>query len=78
MPIFLRMACEDIGESKAKLSMTQVVFLIFPVALILGSYAFIPKAALKSKSMAGCKKTLGTCGDHLFVVSLFIWLSHID
>ena len=49
----------------------RVVFLIFPITLILSSYANIAQAVLKTKSMAGCKKALGTCGSHLTVVFLF-------
>ncbi|ERE68959.1 olfactory receptor 10 [Cricetulus griseus] len=71
MPILLKLACEDTEGTEAKMFVARVVILIFPVTLILGSYANIAHAVLKTKSMAGCKKALGTCGSHLVVVSMF-------
>ncbi|XP_036053532.1 olfactory receptor 10-like [Onychomys torridus] len=71
MPALLKLACEDTEETEAKMFVARVVILIFPVALILGSYANIAKVMLKTKSMTGCKKALGTCGSHLVVVSMF-------
>ncbi|XP_052613984.1 olfactory receptor 10-like [Peromyscus californicus insignis] len=71
MPALLKLACEDTEETEAKMFVARVVILIFPVALILGSYTNIAQAMLKTKSMAGCKKALGTCGSHLVVVSMF-------
>ncbi|XP_051024268.1 olfactory receptor 10-like [Acomys russatus] len=71
MPILLKLACQDTEGTEAKMFVARVVILIFPVTLILGSYANIAQAVLKTKSMAGCKKALRTCGSHLVVVSLF-------
>ncbi|XP_042544888.1 olfactory receptor 10-like [Dipodomys spectabilis] len=71
MPVLLKLACEDTGGTEAKMFAARVVILIFPVTLILGSYVHIGRAVLKSKSLAGCRKALGTCGSHLVVVSLF-------
>ncbi|XP_069850127.1 olfactory receptor 2Y1B-like [Dipodomys merriami] len=71
MPVLLKLACEDTGGTEAKMFVARVVILIFPVTLILGSYVHIGRAVLKSKSLAGCRKALGTCGSHLVVVSLF-------
>ena len=71
MPILLKLACEDTEGTEAKMFVARVVILIFPVTLFLGSYAIIAQAVLKTKSMAGCKKALGTCGSHLVVVSMF-------
>jgi olfactory receptor len=53
MPILLKISCENTAGTEAKMFVGCVVILIFPVALILGSYALISQAALKSKSMAG-------------------------
>ncbi|XP_048190078.1 olfactory receptor 10-like [Perognathus longimembris pacificus] len=71
MPVLLKLACEDTGGTEAKMFVARVVILIFPVTLILGSYVRIAQAVLKSKSLAGYRKALGTCGSHLVVVSLF-------
>nr|XP_021497057.1 LOW QUALITY PROTEIN: olfactory receptor 10-like [Meriones unguiculatus] len=68
LPVLLKLACEDTGGTETKMFVARVVILIFPVTLILGSYANIAQAVLKTKSMAGCKKALGTCGSHLVVV----------
>jgi olfactory receptor len=71
MPVFLKLACEDTGGTETKMFVSQAIILVFPAALILGSYAHIAKAVLKVKSMAGRRKAFGTCGSHLLVVSLF-------
>ncbi|XP_062067931.1 olfactory receptor 2Y1B-like [Lepus europaeus] len=71
MPVLLKLACEDIKETEAKMFVARAIILIVPVALILGSYVHIFQAVLKVKSMAGCKKAFGTCGSHLLVVVLF-------
>ncbi|XP_021093715.1 olfactory receptor 10-like [Heterocephalus glaber] len=71
MPAFLKLACEDTGATEAKMFVARAIILVFPAALILGSYARIAQAVLKVKSMAGRRKAFGTCGSHLVVVSLF-------
>nr|XP_004657517.2 olfactory receptor 10 [Jaculus jaculus] len=71
MPVFLKLACEDTGGTEAKMFVARAIVLVFPAALILGSYAHIARAVLKVKSMAGRRKAFGTCGSHLVVVSMF-------
>ncbi|MBZ3881172.1 Olfactory receptor 10 [Sciurus carolinensis] len=71
MPVFLKLACEDTGGTEAKMFVARAIILVFPAALILGSYAHIVRAVLRIKSMAGRRKAFGTCGSHLLVVSLF-------
>ncbi|XP_048190031.1 olfactory receptor 10-like [Perognathus longimembris pacificus] len=71
MPVFLKLACEDTGGTEAKMFVARAVILVFPAALILGSYARIGRAVLRIKSTAGRRKAFGTCGSHLVVVSLF-------
>ncbi|KAM6182212.1 LOW QUALITY PROTEIN: olfactory receptor 2Y1B-like [Erethizon dorsatum] len=71
MPIFLKLACEDTGETEAKMFVARVIILVFPAVLILGSYAHIAQAVLRIRSMAGRRKAFGICGSHLLVVSLF-------
>ncbi|XP_040603912.1 olfactory receptor 10-like [Mesocricetus auratus] len=71
MPVLLKLACEDTGGTEAKMFVARAIILVFPAALILGSYAQISRAVLKIKSMTGRRKAFGTCGSHLLVVSLF-------
>ncbi|KAM5298767.1 olfactory receptor 2Y1B-like [Ctenodactylus gundi] len=71
MPAFLKLACEDTGRTEAKMFVARAIILVFPAALILGSYTHIAKAVLKVKSVAGRRKAFETCGSHLTVVSLF-------
>ncbi|XP_012886387.1 PREDICTED: olfactory receptor 10-like [Dipodomys ordii] len=71
MPMFLKLACEDTGGTEAKMFVARTIILVFPAALILGSYAQIARVVLKIKSVAGRRKAFGTCGSHLVVVSLF-------
>ncbi|XP_042544882.1 olfactory receptor 2Y1-like [Dipodomys spectabilis] len=71
MPVLLKLACGDTGEIEAKMFVARALILVFPAALILGSYANIARAVLKVQSMAGRRKAFGTCGSHLLVVSLF-------
>ncbi|XP_020010236.2 olfactory receptor 2Y1B-like [Castor canadensis] len=71
MPVLLKLACEGTGGTESYMFVAGAIILVFPVSLILGSYAHIARAVLKVKSMAGRRKALGTCGSHLLVVSLF-------
>nr|XP_004657514.1 olfactory receptor 10-like [Jaculus jaculus] len=71
MPIFLKLACEETKRAEAKMFVARVIILVFPAALILGSYAHVARAVMKVKSMAGRRKAFGTCGSHILVVSLF-------
>nr|XP_027810826.1 LOW QUALITY PROTEIN: olfactory receptor 2Y1-like [Marmota flaviventris] len=71
MPVFLKLACEDTEGTEAKMFVARAIILVFPAALIVGSYAHIAQAVLRIKSMAGRRKAFGTCGSHLLVVSLF-------
>ncbi|XP_008844195.1 olfactory receptor 10-like [Nannospalax galili] len=71
IPVLLKLACEDTGGTEAKMFVARVTVLVFPAALILGSYTHIARAVMKVKSVAGRRKAFGTCGSHLTVVSLF-------
>ncbi|XP_032768687.1 olfactory receptor 10-like [Rattus rattus] len=71
MPVFLKLACKDTGDTEAKMFVARAIILVFPATLILASYGHIARAVLKVKSMAGRRKAFGTCGSHLLVVSLF-------
>ncbi|XP_012886333.1 PREDICTED: olfactory receptor 10-like [Dipodomys ordii] len=71
MPVLMKLACEDTRGTESYMFVAGAVILVFPVSLILGSYAHIARAVLKVKSMAGGRKAFGTCGSHLLVVCLF-------
>ncbi|XP_069867434.1 olfactory receptor 2Y1B-like [Dipodomys merriami] len=71
MPVLMKLACEDTRGTESYMFVAGAVILVFPVSLILGSYAHIARAVLKVKSMAGRRKAFGTCGSHLLVVCLF-------
>ncbi|CAO2642765.1 Olfactory receptor 10 [Lemmus lemmus] len=71
LPVLLKLACEDTGGTEAKMFVARAIILVFPAALILGSYAQIARAVLKIKSISGRRKAFGTCGSHILVVSLF-------
>jgi olfactory receptor len=71
MPVLPKLACEDTRGTEAKMFVAPVITVATTAALILGSYAHIARAALKTRSMAGCRKAFETCGSHLLVVSLF-------
>ncbi|XP_002713931.2 olfactory receptor 2Y1-like [Oryctolagus cuniculus] len=71
MPAFLKLACQDIEGTEAKMFVARIIILVVPAILILVSYVHIAQAVLRVKSMAGRRKAFGTCGSHLLVVSLF-------
>ncbi|XP_064135854.1 olfactory receptor 2Y1-like [Loxodonta africana] len=71
MPVLLKLACEDPHGTEVKMFVARVIIVVFPAALILGSYVHIAQAMLRVRSIAGHRKAFGTCGSHLLVVSLF-------
>ncbi|CAO2642761.1 Olfactory receptor 10 [Lemmus lemmus] len=60
LPVLLKLACEDTGGTEAKMFVARAIILVFPAALILGSYAQIARAVLKIKSISGRRKAFGT------------------
>ncbi|XP_045862327.1 putative olfactory receptor 2B8 [Meles meles] len=71
IPALLKLACVDTTVNESELFFASVIILIVPVALIIFSYGQIVRAVLRIKSSAGQRKTFGTCGSHITVVSLF-------
>ncbi|MBZ3880999.1 Olfactory receptor 10 [Sciurus carolinensis] len=71
MPVLLKLVCKDTRRTEGNFFLSVAIILVFPVALILGSYAHIARAVLRIKSMAGRRKAFGTCGSHLLVVCFF-------
>ncbi|XP_043859307.1 olfactory receptor 2H2-like [Dromiciops gliroides] len=71
VPAMIRLSCGDTAFNEFQLSISSILLLLVPLALILISYGAITKAILKVKSTAGQRKAIGICGSHLLVVSLF-------
>uniref|UniRef100_A0A8D1AV97 Olfactory receptor n=1 Tax=Sus scrofa TaxID=9823 RepID=A0A8D1AV97_PIG len=71
VPPLLKIACVDTTVNESEIFFVSVIILLVPVALIMFSYSQIVRAVLRIKSSTGQRKTFGTCGSHLIVVSLF-------
>ncbi|XP_037673418.1 olfactory receptor 2G3-like [Choloepus didactylus] len=70
-PPILQLACVDTTNYKKEIMILSSVFLVFPLSLILVSYARIMHNVLRIKTLGGRQKAFGTCGSHLMVVSIF-------
>ncbi|XP_037699656.1 olfactory receptor 2G3-like [Choloepus didactylus] len=71
VPSMIKLACVDIHAIEIQIFVTSLVLLLLPLALILMSYGHIAKAVLRIRSIQAWRKSLGTCGSHLTVVTLF-------
>jgi olfactory receptor len=71
VPALLQLSCIDTYANKLTLLVTNSIFVLIPLILILTSYGAIAWAVLKMQSTSGSQKVFGTCGAHLTVVSLF-------
>ncbi|XP_074052080.1 olfactory receptor 13D1-like [Macrotis lagotis] len=67
----LKLACTDISLNVIIMVISNVIFLVIPVLLIIISYAFILFAILRINSAEGRKKAFSTCSAHLTVVTMF-------
>ncbi|XP_036764570.2 olfactory receptor 2G3-like [Manis pentadactyla] len=77
VPAMIKLACVDIHANEVQLFVATLVLLLLPMALILVSYGFIVQAVMKLKSVQAWHKTVGTCGSHLIVVSLYFGTSSV-
>ncbi|XP_017513847.3 olfactory receptor 2G3-like [Manis javanica] len=77
VPAVIKLACVDIHANEVWLFVATLVLLLLPMALILVSYGFIVQAVMKLKSAQAWHKTVGTCGSHLIVVSLYFGTSSV-
>ncbi|XP_052019077.1 olfactory receptor 2H2-like [Apodemus sylvaticus] len=71
VPALIQLSSADTTYNEVQMSISSVILLVLPLAIILSSYGAIVKSVLKIKSPAGQRKAFGTCTSHLLVVSLF-------
>ncbi|XP_072494183.1 olfactory receptor 13D1-like [Notamacropus eugenii] len=67
----LKLACTDISLNVIIMVISNVIFLVIPVLLIIISYALILFTILRINSAEGRKKAFSTCSAHLTVVTMF-------
>ncbi|XP_001520595.3 olfactory receptor 2G3-like [Ornithorhynchus anatinus] len=77
VPTMIKLACVDIRANEVVLFIATLILVLLPIALIVVSYGFIARAALRIKSSQAWRKALGTCGSHLLVVTLFFGMTSI-
>ncbi|XP_053519005.1 olfactory receptor 2A2-like [Artibeus jamaicensis] len=73
----LKLACADTWLNKVVIITDCVLFLLWPLCLILFSYTHILRAILKIKSGEGRRKAFSTCSSHLCVVGLFFGIAMV-
>ncbi|XP_037673410.1 olfactory receptor 2G3-like [Choloepus didactylus] len=69
-PPVMELACVDTTNYKKEIMILSSIFLVFPLSLILVSYAHIAHSELRIKTSGGRQNALGTCGSHLTVVCI--------
>nr|XP_028560284.1 olfactory receptor 10AG1-like [Podarcis muralis] len=69
-PIF-RLACADLYANELAVYAENILMVVLPFSLIVGSYAHITRTILRMPSGTGRQKAFSTCSSHLIVVSLF-------
>ncbi|XP_056424978.1 olfactory receptor 11L1-like [Hyla sarda] len=67
----LELSCSDTFTMKLETMFLAIFLAIFPVTVIIVSYAYIIFTILKIPSVTGRLKTFTTCSAHLTVVTLF-------
>lgn len=71
IPALLRLSCKDTSLFQDLLYACCVVMLLFPLGIIVASYARVLSAVLGMPSTEGKQKALTTCSSHLTVVGLY-------
>ncbi|XP_069818919.1 olfactory receptor 10A7-like [Dendropsophus ebraccatus] len=72
MPI-VKLSCSDIYNVRLEDSLLGIPLTLFPIIIIILSYAKIIVTILKIPSSTGRQKAFSTCSSHLIVVSTFFW-----
>ncbi|XP_049630202.1 olfactory receptor 13C3 [Suncus etruscus] len=67
----LNLACADISINVITMVISNMVFLVLPLAVIFFSYMFILYTILRMNSASGRRKAFSTCSAHLTVVIIF-------
>ncbi|XP_010616634.1 olfactory receptor 2L3-like [Fukomys damarensis] len=71
IPAMLTLACGDNSVFEYIVLFSSIIFLLFPLLVILGSYGKVLLAVYCMRSREGRKKAYSTCSTHLTVVTLY-------
>ncbi|XP_008708502.2 olfactory receptor 2M3-like [Ursus maritimus] len=70
-PSLLIISCNDTSTFEEVLFYCCIIMIIFPVAVIIASYARVILAVIRMASGEGRRKTFATCSSHLIVVGMY-------
>ncbi|XP_003795978.1 olfactory receptor 2M3-like [Otolemur garnettii] len=71
VPALLTLSCTDTVMFERMIFICCVIMLLFPVAIIVASYARVILAVVRMGSGEGRRKAFATCSSHLMVVGLY-------
>lgn len=71
IPPLLKLACTDASANQTAVSITGILVLPLPFALVLYSYGRIIAAIMRISTNKGRKKVFSTCASHFISVTLF-------
>ncbi|XP_011811174.1 PREDICTED: olfactory receptor 2M3-like [Colobus angolensis palliatus] len=71
VPALLTLSCNDTLMFERMIFICCVIMLLFPVAIILASYARVILAVIHMGSGEGRRKAFATCSSHLMVVGMY-------
>ncbi|XP_069818336.1 olfactory receptor 10A7-like [Dendropsophus ebraccatus] len=69
----LELACSDTYIIDLEVYLLSIPNVIFPVSIIILSYAYVFLTVFRIPSTTGRQKAFSTCSSHLIVVSIFYW-----
>ena len=70
-PFLLIISCNDTSIFEEVLFYCCIIMIVFPVAVVLVSYARVILAVIRMGSRKGCHKAFATCSSHLMVVGMY-------
>nr|XP_012613559.1 olfactory receptor 2M3 [Microcebus murinus] len=70
-PSLLILSCNDTSTFEEVLFICCIVMIVFPVAIIIASYARVILAVIHMASGEGRRKAFATCSSHLMVVGMY-------
>uniref|UniRef100_A0A8D2AU37 Olfactory receptor n=1 Tax=Sciurus vulgaris TaxID=55149 RepID=A0A8D2AU37_SCIVU len=71
VPALLTLACTDTLTFERMIFICCIIMLLFPVAIIIASYARVILAVIRMGSGEGRRKAFATCSSHLMVVGMY-------
>ncbi|MBZ3873063.1 Olfactory receptor 2M3 [Sciurus carolinensis] len=71
VPALLTLACMDTLTFERMIFICCIIMLLFPVAIIIASYARVILAVIRMGSGEGRRKAFTTCSSHLMVVGMY-------